>query len=85
MEKLVALGNSVWQLFLTLPPITQWAVAMLTRATRKAPREFVARFAGYREESVATCGANDLRSEAESGRHDKGTARHRRIASVFRR
>ena len=29
MEKLVALGNSVWQLFLTLPPITQWAVAML--------------------------------------------------------
>ena len=29
MEKLVALPNSVWQLFLTLPPITQWAVSML--------------------------------------------------------
>jgi ABC-type transporter Mla subunit MlaD len=29
MEKLVSLANSVWQLFLTLPPITQWAVAML--------------------------------------------------------
>jgi hypothetical protein len=29
MEKLVALGNSVWQMFLTLPPITQWAVSML--------------------------------------------------------
>ncbi len=29
MEKLVSLSNSVWQLFLTLPPITQWAVAML--------------------------------------------------------
>jgi hypothetical protein len=33
MEKLVALGNSVWQLFLALPPITQWAVAMLIRPT----------------------------------------------------
>jgi ABC-type transporter Mla subunit MlaD len=29
MERLVSLANSVWQLFLTLPPITQWAVAML--------------------------------------------------------
>ena len=29
MEKLIALGNSFWQIFLTLPPITQWAVAML--------------------------------------------------------
>ena len=29
MEKLISLANSVWQLFLTLPPITQWAVAML--------------------------------------------------------
>ncbi|MGA9955630.1 MAG: hypothetical protein WBQ22_20565, partial [Bradyrhizobium sp.] len=29
MEKLVVLGNSVWQMFLTLPPITQWAVSML--------------------------------------------------------
>jgi hypothetical protein len=29
MEKLVSLSNSVLQLFLTLPPITQWAVAML--------------------------------------------------------
>lgn len=29
MEKLVSIGNSVLQLFLSLPPITQWAVAML--------------------------------------------------------
>jgi hypothetical protein len=29
MEKFIALGNSVWQLFVTLPPITQWAVSML--------------------------------------------------------
>lgn len=29
MEKLVALGNSVLQIFLALPPITQWAVSML--------------------------------------------------------
>jgi len=29
MEKLITLANSVWQIFLTLPPITQWAVAML--------------------------------------------------------
>jgi hypothetical protein len=29
MEKLISLTNSVWQIFLTLPPITQWAVAML--------------------------------------------------------
>jgi hypothetical protein len=29
MEKLSSVANSVWQLFLTLPPITQWAVAML--------------------------------------------------------
>ncbi len=29
MEKFVVLGNSVWQMFLTLPPITQWAVSML--------------------------------------------------------
>src|SRR6266851_5087915 len=29
MEKLISLANSVWQIFLTLPPITQWAVAML--------------------------------------------------------
>lgn len=29
MEHLVALSNSVWQLFLRLPAITQWAVAML--------------------------------------------------------
>src|ERR1700742_2801005 len=29
MEKFLALTNSIWQLFLTLPPITQWAVSML--------------------------------------------------------
>src|SRR5882724_10258036 len=29
MENFIAPGNRVWQLFLTLPPITQWAVAML--------------------------------------------------------
>lgn len=29
MEKLTSLAYSVWQLFLTLPPITQWAVSML--------------------------------------------------------
>jgi hypothetical protein len=29
MENLTALAASVWQLFLTLPPITQWAVSML--------------------------------------------------------
>jgi hypothetical protein len=29
MERLISLANSVWQLFLTLPPITQWAVSML--------------------------------------------------------
>lgn len=29
MEKAITLLNSVWQLFLTLPPITQWAVTML--------------------------------------------------------
>lgn len=29
MERLISLANSVWQMFLTLPPITQWAVAML--------------------------------------------------------
>ena len=29
MEKLISLTNSIWQIFLTLPPITQWAVAML--------------------------------------------------------
>src|SRR5882757_5238081 len=29
MEKLISLANSVLQLFLTLPPITEWAVAML--------------------------------------------------------
>jgi len=29
MEKLISLTDSVWQLFLTLPPITQWAVSML--------------------------------------------------------
>ncbi|MCA1400776.1 hypothetical protein [Bradyrhizobium sp. BRP56] len=29
MERLTSLGLSVLQLFLTLPPITQWAVAML--------------------------------------------------------
>jgi hypothetical protein len=29
MERLTALATSVWQMFLTLPPITQWAVAML--------------------------------------------------------
>ncbi len=29
MEKLISLGNSVLQLFLKLPPITQWAVTML--------------------------------------------------------
>jgi hypothetical protein len=29
MDKLMSLINSFWQIFLTLPPITQWAVAML--------------------------------------------------------
>jgi hypothetical protein len=29
MERLVSLINSFWQIFLTLPPITQWAVIML--------------------------------------------------------
>src|ERR1700744_5491745 len=29
MEKLESLLGSVWQIFLTLPPITQWAVSML--------------------------------------------------------
>ena len=29
MEKLIALANSVLQIFLALPPITEWAVAML--------------------------------------------------------
>ncbi|WP_063198095.1 hypothetical protein [Bradyrhizobium sp. AT1] len=29
MDRFVALLNSVWQLFLALPPITQWAVTML--------------------------------------------------------
>lgn len=29
MDRFVALSNSVWQMFLTLPPITQWAVTML--------------------------------------------------------
>jgi len=29
MEKSISLVNSVWQMFLTLPPITQWAVTML--------------------------------------------------------
>lgn len=29
MDRFVALTNSVWQLFLSLPPITQWAVTML--------------------------------------------------------
>ena len=29
MERLISLPNSVWQIFLTLPPITQWAVSML--------------------------------------------------------
>ncbi|TYO61029.1 hypothetical protein FXV83_40465 [Bradyrhizobium hipponense] len=29
MDRLVALTDSVWQLFLSLPPITQWAVSML--------------------------------------------------------
>jgi hypothetical protein len=29
METLLSHANSVWQIFLTLPPITQWAVCML--------------------------------------------------------
>ena len=29
MEKLTSLPYSFWQMFLTLPPITQWAVSML--------------------------------------------------------
>ena len=29
MEKLITLANGIWQIFLTLPLITQWAVAML--------------------------------------------------------
>jgi urea transporter len=29
MERSFSLANSVWQLFLSLPPITQWAVTML--------------------------------------------------------
>src|SRR4029453_6246579 len=46
MEKLVALGNSVWQLFLTLPPITQWAVAMLIVCA------FLAHLLKYNEHTV---------------------------------
>jgi hypothetical protein len=29
VDKVISLANSVWQIFLTLPPITQWAVSML--------------------------------------------------------
>ena len=46
MEKSVSLANSVWQLFLTLPPITQWAVAMLVVCA------LLAHFFAYNEHSA---------------------------------
>jgi hypothetical protein len=46
MEKLATLTNSIWQLFLTLPLITQWAVAMLMACA------FIAHFFTYNEHTV---------------------------------
>src|SRR5258708_19037694 len=46
MEKLAALTNSIWQLFLTLPPITQWAVTMLMVCA------LIAHFFTYNEHTV---------------------------------
>jgi hypothetical protein len=46
MEKVISLANSVWQLFLTLPPITQWAVAMLVICA------LLAHFFTYNEHTV---------------------------------
>lgn len=46
MEKLTSLGNSVWQLFLTLPPITQWAVTMIIICA------LLAHFVRYNEHTV---------------------------------
>lgn len=46
MEKLFSLSNSVWQLFLTLPPITQWAVTMIVICA------LLAHFVRYNEHTV---------------------------------
>ena len=46
MDRLLSLGNSVFQLFLTLPPITQWAVAMLIICA------LLAHFLTYNEHTV---------------------------------
>jgi hypothetical protein len=44
--RLISLANSVWQIFLTLPPITQWAVAMLLVCA------VIAHFFTYNEHTV---------------------------------
>ncbi len=46
MEKLISLANGVWQIFLTLPPITQWAVTMLIICA------LVAHLVAYNEHTV---------------------------------
>jgi hypothetical protein len=46
MDRLLSLANSVFQLFLTLPPITQWAVAMLIVCA------LLAHFFAYNEHTV---------------------------------